>query len=179
MLQEKLSYTPKKNIGSRNVNDTYSEQKSTTQIFAALKLASIKSEVEEAQSFELLSKTQRTSSRLNRYPLQLVAIQMTLRKKKFLGARQADVKEANSLVSYTKRTLDNCRIDEDNCFSQTLNGANIKTGLAVEYSICLKNVLQVAGSLHCMNHGLNLVNDDDVCKSTKPARNSIIVLERL
>jgi len=68
-LQEKLSYTPKKNSGSRNVNDTYSEQKSTTHIFAALTLASIKSEVEEAQSFELLLKSQRTSSRLKGYPL--------------------------------------------------------------------------------------------------------------
>jgi hypothetical protein len=61
---------------------------------------------------------------------------MTPRKKKFLVVRQAEMKEANSLVSYTKRTLDKCRIDEDNCFSQTLNGANVKTRLAVEYSIC-------------------------------------------
>jgi len=68
MLQEKLSDIPKKNSGSRNVNDTYSEHKSTTQIFAALTLASIESEVEEAQSFELLLKSQRTSSRLSSYP---------------------------------------------------------------------------------------------------------------
>jgi hypothetical protein len=46
------------------------------------------------------------------------------------------MKEANSLVSYTKRTLDKHRIDEDNCFSQTLNGANVKTELAVKYSVC-------------------------------------------
>jgi len=46
------------------------------------------------------------------------------------------MKEANSLVSYTKRTLDKCRIDEDNCFAQFRNGAHVKTGLAVEYSIC-------------------------------------------
>jgi hypothetical protein len=88
------------------------------------------------------------------------------------------MKEANSLVSYTKRTLDKCRIDEDNCFAQIHNGANVKTGLAVEYSICCKKVLQVAGSLHCMNHGLNLVSDD-TCKSIKPARNSVVVVERL
>jgi hypothetical protein len=55
---------------------------------------------------------------------------------KFSGVRQAEMKEVNSLVSYTKRTLDKFRIDVDNCFAQTLNGANVKTGLAVEYSIC-------------------------------------------
>ena len=56
--------------------------------------------------------------------------------KKFSGVRQAEMKEANSLVSYTKRALDKCRIDKDNCFAQTHNGANVKTGLAMEYSIC-------------------------------------------
>jgi hypothetical protein len=56
--------------------------------------------------------------------------------KKFSGFGQAEMKEANSLVSYTKRTLDKCRIDVDNCFAQTHSGANVKTGLAVEYSIC-------------------------------------------
>lgn len=45
---------------------------------AAQTLASVKPEVEEAQSFELLLKSRRTSSRPNRYPLQLVTIQMTL-----------------------------------------------------------------------------------------------------
>jgi hypothetical protein len=56
--------------------------------------------------------------------------------KKFSGVRQAELKEANSLVSYTKRTLEKCRTDEDKCFAQTHNGENVKTGLAVEYSIC-------------------------------------------
>lgn len=66
--------------------------------------------------------------------------------KKFSGFGQAEIKEANSLVSYTKRTLDKRRIDVhvDNCFAQTHNGVNVKTGLAVEYSICLKNVPQAA-----------------------------------
>jgi hypothetical protein len=55
--------------------------------------------------------------------------------KKFSGARQAEIKEANSLVSYTKRTLDKCRMDKDNCFVQTQNGANVKNWVCsgVEY----------------------------------------------
>jgi hypothetical protein len=56
--------------------------------------------------------------------------------KKFSGFRQAEMEEANSRVSYTKRTLDKCSIDVDICFAQIHNGTNVKTGLAVEYSIC-------------------------------------------
>jgi len=128
-LQEKLSCTPKKNSGSRNVEDTYSEQKRTTQIFTALTLASTKREVGEARSFVVeeskkIFKTEQISTVISYYSNDSM-------QKKFSGVGKQKLKKRIHLF-LIPNTLDKCRIDEDNCFAQTHNGANVKTGLAME-----------------------------------------------
>jgi hypothetical protein len=97
---------------------------------------------------------------------------------RFLGFTSASSLDAEHMLSYIKRTLNDCGIDINHCIGQTYDGASVMSGRLNGVQALLKRDVPQAIYTHCFNHRLNLVIVD-VCKNIKPAANFFALIEDL
>ncbi|KAL3189949.1 hypothetical protein MRX96_020286 [Rhipicephalus microplus] len=119
----------KLNGGAANAKYVHhSIQDQILEILSHITLTSIKEEMKSSQCFALivdetkdLSKTEQLSV-VVRYYLNGAVFE------RFLGFRNAEQFDANSLLSYVKETLNRCGIDSQLCIAQTYDGASVMSG---------------------------------------------------